>query len=126
MDDAIVTVNAGSSSIKFSLFAESDGNLSLRLSGQIEGLFTAPHFVAKGADGAILAEKEWGEGRRLGHDGALDHLIGFLRERGGGLTLDGVGHRVVHGGMEYSRPVRIDARMLAALEKYVPLAPLQP
>jgi len=121
---AIAVLNAGSSSVKFSVFVDDGAELRLRARGQIEGLFTAPHFVAKGADGAILAEKEWGEGRRLGHDGALDHLIGFLRERGGGLTLAGVGHRVVHGGMEYSRPVRIDAKMLAALEKYVPLAPL--
>jgi acetate kinase len=124
MSAAIAVLNAGSSSVKFSVFVDDGAELRLRARGQIEGLFTAPHFVAKGADGAILAEKEWGEGQRLGHDGALDHLIGFLRERGGGLTLAGVGHRVVHGGMEYSRPVRIDAKMLAALEKYVPLAPL--
>jgi acetate kinase len=92
--------------------------------GQIEGLFTAPHFIAKGADGAVLAEKNWGEGSSVGHDGALDHLIGFLREKGGALTLAGVGHRVVHGGMEYSKPVRVDGKVLAALDKYVPLAPL--
>jgi len=121
---AIAVLNAGSSSVKFSVFAENGADLRLRARGQIEGLFTAPHFVAKGADGATLAEKDWGDGTRLGHDGALDHLIGFLRERQGTLTLTGVGHRVVHGGMEYSRPVRVDAEVLEALQKYVPLAPL--
>jgi len=124
MSAAIAVLNAGSSSVKFSVFAENGADLRLRVRGQIEGLFTAPHFVAKGADGTTLAEKDWGEGTRLGHDGALDHLIGFLRERQGTLTLTGVGHRVVHGGLEYSRPVRVDARVLEALEKYVPLAPL--
>ena len=124
MSAAIAVLNAGSSSVKFSVFAENGADLRLRARGQIEGLFTAPHFVAKGADGATLAEKDWGDGTRLGHDGALDHLIGFLRERQGTLTLTGVGHRVVHGGMEYSRPVRVDAEVLEALQKYVPLAPL--
>jgi acetate kinase len=124
MSAAIAVLNAGSSSVKFSVFVEATDGLRLQAGGQIEGLFTSPHFVAKGADGGMLAEKDWGEGQKLGHDGALDHLIGFLRERGGGLTLTGVGHRVVHGGMEFSKPVRVHAEVLEALEKYVPLAPL--
>jgi acetate kinase len=124
MSTAIAVINAGSSSVKFSVFVESSADLRLQVRGQIEGLFTSPHFVARGADGAVVGEKDWGEGQRLGHDGALDFLIGFMRERGGGATLAGVGHRVVHGGMEYAQPVRVDATVLAALEKYVPLAPL--
>jgi acetate kinase len=47
-----------------------------------------------------------------------------MRQRGGGIALSGVGHRVVHGGMQYAQPVRVDARVLAALDEYVPLAPL--
>ena len=124
MPSAIAVLNAGSSSVKFSVFVETDDQLQLQVRGQIEGLFTAPHFIAKGADGTVLAEKNWGQGSSVGHDGALDHLIGFLREKGGALTLSGVGHRVVHGGMEYSKPVLVDGKVLAALEKYVPLAPL--
>jgi len=122
--DAIAVLNAGSSSIKFSLFAERDRALELTARGQAEGLYTSPRFVAKDRDGKTLGEKSWGEGVRLGHDGALDHLLGFLRAEVGDQRLVGVGHRVVHGGMEYSRPVRVDAKVLAALEKYVPLAPL--
>lgn len=124
MSTAIVVINAGSSSVKFSVFVESAAELRLQLRGQIEGLFTSPHFVARGADGSVIGEKTWGEGQQLGHDGALDFLIEFLRQRGGRATLAGVGHRVVHGGMEYAQPVRVDAGVLAALEKYVPLAPL--
>ena len=124
MSTAIAVVNAGSSSVKFSVFVESSSELRLQVRGQIEGLFTSPRFIAKDAGGGIVGEKAWGDGQRLGHDGALDFLIEFMRERGGGTTLAGVGHRVVHGGMEYAQPVRVDATVLAALEKYVPLAPL--
>jgi acetate kinase len=124
MAEAIVVINAGSSSVKFSAFVEKSPELGLRLRGQIEGLFTAPRFVAKAADGAIVDEKSWGDGVRLGHDGALDFLTAFLQERKGELALAGVGHRVVHGGMEYSTPVRLSETVLSALEKYVPLAPL--
>jgi len=122
--DAIAVLNAGSSSIKFSLFAERGEALELEARGQTEGLYTAPRFVAKNRDGKVLAEKSWGEGVKLGHDGALDHLVAFLRTELGGQPLVGVGHRVVHGGLEYSRPVLVDATVVAALEKYIPLAPL--
>lgn len=124
MRDAILVLNAGSSSIKFSLFAEADGDLALQCGGQIEGLYTAPRFAARDAQGGRLAEKSWGEGHRLGHDGALDHLREFLRGELEDFRLAGIGHRVVHGGLEFTRPVRLDASVLAALEKFVPLAPL--
>jgi acetate kinase len=122
--DAIAVLNAGSSSLKFSVFAEKAQALELIARGQAEGLYTAPRFVAKDSEGKTLAEKSWGEGVKLGHDGALDHIVAFARGELAGHTLAGVGHRVVHGGLEYSRPVRIDAKVLEALEKYVPLAPL--
>jgi len=124
MSAAIGVLNAGSSSVKFSIFVEVGAELHLQVRGQIERLFTAPHFVAKSADGTLLAEQDWDSGTKLGHDGALDHLLGFLRQQQGSMTLAGVGHRVVHGGMEYSKPMRVDAQVLAALDKYVPLAPL--
>jgi len=122
--DAIAVLNAGSSSLKFSVFAERSGALELTARGQTEGLYTAPRFVARDRDGKTLAEKSWGEGVKLGHEGALDHLVAFVRAELGEQKLVGVGHRVVHGGLEYSRPVRVDARILTALEKYIPLAPL--
>ncbi|HTP47425.1 MAG TPA: acetate/propionate family kinase [Casimicrobiaceae bacterium] len=124
MTDAIAVVNAGSSSIKFSLFAAADSELELKARGQIEGIFTAPRFVAKNSAGALLAERSWGEGAKLGHEGALDHLVEFVRGEFGQLRLAAVGHRVVHGGTDFSQPVRVDAGILSALEKYVPLAPL--
>jgi len=124
MRDAILVVNAGSSSIKFSLFAEAERELALHCGGQIEALYTAPRFVARDAGGARLAEKSWDEGHRLGHDGAIAHLREFVRAQLAEFRLAGIGHRVVHGGAEYTQPVKLDAGVLAALEKFVPLAPL--
>jgi acetate kinase len=124
MADAIVVLNAGSSSIKFSLFLERGSELELDVRGQIEGIYTDPRFVAKGRDGATKSEKAWGEGTKLGHEAALRHLIDFLRGELAGDKLVGVGHRVVHGALDYREPVRVDAAVLAKLEKLIPLAPL--
>ena len=124
MDDAIVVINAGSSSIKFSLFAVRGDDLVLDVRGQIEGIYTAPHFVAKDPSGRTVAEKSWAEGAKLGHDGAVEHLQLFLRDELATHRLVGVGHRVVHGGLDYTVPVRMDARVLKELQRFVPLAPL--
>jgi acetate kinase len=124
MPDAIAVLNAGSSSLKFSAFAERGDKLELIARGQAESLHTSPRFVAKDGAGTSLDEKAWGEGFKLGHAGALDHLVAFLRGQFPKHRLAGVGHRVVHGGSAYAQPVRMDAKILAALEKYVPLAPL--
>ncbi len=124
MSDAIVVLNAGSSSIKFSLFVERGETLELDVRGQIEGLFTKAHFVSKALDGTVKAETSWPDSFKLGHDGALDHLIGHLRSELAGDRLIGIGHRVVHGGLAYTQPVRVDGEVLKVLETFVPLAPL--
>jgi acetate kinase len=122
--DAIAVINAGSSSVKFSLFLVRAGDLAPDVRGQIEGLYTAPRFLANDASGRTVAERSWGEGATLGHDGAVEHLRGFLREQLAANRLVGVGHRVVHGGPEYAEPVRVDHDVLTALERFIPLAPL--
>ena len=124
MADAVAVLNAGSSSFKFSLFTQGADDPTVVVRGQAEGLYTAPRFVAKDVSGAIIEEKSWDDGSTLGHAGALDHLVAFVRQHLVEHRLVGVGHRVVHGGLEYTRPVRVDRTVLAALEKYIPLAPL--
>ena len=124
MSDAILVVNAGSSSIKFSLFLERGEALDPLLGGQIESLYTAPRFKAKDAAGAVLGEQQWAQGETLGHDGAIAYLAGFLRERLGEHRLAAVGHRVVHGGLDYAAPVRLTAEIAGHLERFIPLAPL--
>src|SRR5437773_12559081 len=109
MADAIAVLNAGSSSFKFSLFAQNADGMTLVSRGQAEGLYTSPRFVAKDSGGAVIAEKTWGDAVKLGHDGALEHLVGFLRNKLAEHRLVGVGRRVVHGGLEDPKPVRLDA-----------------
>jgi len=125
MGKAIVVLNAGSSSIKFSLFLEREDDLALDIGGQIEGLYTdQARFKAKGADGTVRAERGWAGGTAPDHDGALDELVAFLRSELADDELVGIGHRVVHGGRRFPRPVRVEADILTDLERFVPLAPL--
>ncbi|MEO8509150.1 MAG: acetate/propionate family kinase, partial [Betaproteobacteria bacterium] len=122
MADAILVLNAGSSSLKFSLFEIDTGAPVLVERGQLEGLATATHFKATASDGTLLAERSWY--RALGHDGAMAYLLLHLRESLSTHTLRAAGHRVVHGGTRYLQPARIDAAVLSYLETLIPLAPL--
>jgi acetate kinase len=124
MANAIAVLNAGSSSIKFSLFAQTGADLALNLRGQAEGIHNSPRFVAKNTSGETISSHSWDEGTALGHDGALEHIVAFMRGRLEGLSLAGVGHRVVHGGLPYAQPVRVDRKVLDDLAQFVPLAPL--
>jgi acetate kinase len=123
MDDVILVLNAGSSSIKFSVFLCAD-HVELKMGGQIERLCASPRFVAKDAAGSEIGAHEWGEGTPIGHDGAIDYLIQFLRGQRESNRLIAVGHRVVHGGLEFSQPTLVSPQVLAKLEKFIPLAPL--
>jgi acetate kinase len=122
--NAIAVLNAGSSSLKFSLFAQAGDELELVVRGQAEALQSAPRFVAKSASGETLSTHDWGEGAQLGHDGALAHIVAFVQQHAQGLHLLGVGHRVVHGGLKYAQPVRMDRAVVQDLEQFIPLAPL--
>ena len=124
MTDAIAVLNAGSSSLKFTLFLEQQGELEVEVRGQIEGLTTSPKFAAWDRAGGPVASESWGAAAGLGHAGALERLVPFLRRRLEKRRLAGVGHRVVHGGLAYSQPVRVAPAILTELEKLVPLAPL--
>ena len=124
MSTAILVLNAGSSSLKFSLFSEEDEELRVRLRGEIEALYTSPHFFAYDPKRVLRHEQSWGDGARLGHDGAIAYLLEFLRGELGANVLGAVGHRVVHGGADFFAPVRVTADIIAALERLVPLAPL--
>ncbi|WP_298927273.1 acetate/propionate family kinase [uncultured Ramlibacter sp.] len=124
MSDVVLVLNAGSSSIKFSAFDAADAGNPVVLRGQIEGLYTAPRFVARDAHGAVLGAKDWEAATQLGHAGAIAYLVDFLREHRAEHSIVAVGHRVVHGGLAFSQAVRADPQVLAALAKLSPLAPL--
>jgi acetate kinase len=127
MSRLIATLNAGSSSLKFSVYRERDGQLESLFRGQAEGLFTTPHFLVRDHAGQTVAETDWPAGTGLGHAGAIERLFQWadeVRAQLRGERLAAVGHRVVHGGLKYSAPIRVDAQVLAELEELIPLAPL--
>ncbi len=125
MPKAILTLNAGSSSIKFALHELDSGAALQRVShGQIEGIGVAPHFIAKATDGTVLNEYRWPSGATLEHDALLTPLLAWVTSHLGQEALCAVGHRIVHGGSGYVRPVHLDAQVMADLAKLTPLASL--
>lgn len=120
----IVTINCGSSSIKFTLFA-ANGELQARTvlcKGQIDSIGDEPRFVAFDGAGNKIADEQLEA--RAGHEEALEFLRDSLHQRFGDRRLIAAGHRVVHGGTKYDSPVIIDQRVIAELEELIPLAPL--
>ena len=124
MADSIVVLNAGSSSIKFCIFVLRGKEIRVVARGQIEGLLTSPKFVSKNEKGNLLSEKAWGEGRSLSHEEAIDFLVTHLRDELKEHRLIAVGHRVIHGGSDLTKPLRINRELVAKFEEFIPLAPL--
>ena len=124
MADIVLALNAGSSSIKFALFAPGSGTQPiLRVKGQVEGIGITPHFTAKDATGVSLEEERWG-GTGSGHDAVLPKLMAWVEAHLGGNKVAAVGHRVVHGGRDFTAPVSLTPEVVLALSALTPLAPL--
>jgi acetate kinase len=125
MPDAILVVNAGSSSIKFSVYeAEGLSDLVLMLKGQVDGIGTRPRLRAKDASGRPLVDETLPVAEVTDVGVATGRVGAWLRERLPGAVPVAVGHRVAHGGPDYSAPALVDDGILAALERFVPLAPM--
>ncbi|MCU0894272.1 MAG: acetate/propionate family kinase [Rhodospirillales bacterium] len=125
MTGAVLVVNAGSSSIKFAAYAGGGEEPELVLKGQLEGIGSDPSFAAKDAAGEVIDEHdEWPRGSDLDHAGAIDFILKRLGEKQPEVEIVAAGHRVVHGGLAYDRPVSVDDSVLEALAELIPLAPL--
>lgn len=124
MANAILVLNAGSSSLKFSVLLAGE-QLTPLLRGQFEGLTTEPRFTARDAAGATVGQRAWPAGARLEPAAAIEALFTWGQQGPlGGNRIVAAGHRVVHGGVTFARPVRIDNDVLRELDALVPLAPL--
>jgi acetate kinase len=122
--DTILVVNAGSSSVKFQVFAvDGDGRLQRQLKGQMDGIGSRPRLRATGAKGDTLADRAYPIEAVADVSAALMVAGSWLRDELR-ITPIAVGHRVVHGGPDYDRPVRVDHGLVARLERYIALAPL--
>jgi acetate kinase len=125
MSRGILTINAGSSSIKFALFPL-DHPISpiAEVSGQIDGIGAEEtKMVAKNRAGERIADQLL-NGERVSHAQAFDALLKWFTATYTGWEIAAVGHRVVHGGERYSQPTVIDAQVLTHLTSFTPLAPL--
>ena len=119
--NAALVLNAGSSSLKFALFRLAGGKKLVQ--GQVEGIGVHPHFVAFDAGHAKIDEWQHA-GAAESHEALLEQLLTWVDAHLAAARLVCVGHRVVHGGAEFSAPVRITTEILAKLETLIPLAPL--
>src|SRR5271166_1037753 len=125
LNKVVLTLNAGSSSIKFAAFGVADGgSISLLASGQIEGIGATPKGSISSAAGEtteLRFERSLG---RMDHQAAMGAILGGLRAKGRDSSVAAVGHRVVHGGPDFVEPMLINGEALAKLRKLIPLAPL--
>ncbi|MGH7111898.1 MAG: acetate/propionate family kinase, partial [Stellaceae bacterium] len=125
MAETILCLNAGSSSLKFALFALGPGERLDRVAeGEVSGIGTQPRFVAADKDEHAPSRREWPAGAALGHEDFLGEILDWIgRSRGAGRIV-AAGHRVVHGGTTFRAPVIVEQHVLAELGRLVPLAPL--
>lgn len=117
----VLTLNAGSSSIKFALFDGASEPIE-RVRGQVEGLGAVPHLDAEQEGQAVKQALSAADVRD--HDSALASILALLEKTIGKIAIEAVGHRVVHGGVEFAEPVALDDARLKKLEQLSPLAPL--
>jgi acetate kinase len=125
MNDPILVINAGSSSIKFSIFETlPDRTVSATADGEVAGIgiSKSARLIARDGSRRVLVDRPV-SGKN--HDEALAALnLWFRSDFGGAAGFDGAGHRVVHGGLTYAEPVLVDEHVIADLDELIPLAPL--
>ena len=118
---ALLCLNTGSSSVKFSLYAVDDHQPRLIFGGQIEGLLGQPYFKACDDQRVVLDERQWDAPKRRGE--AVEIILDFVHRQATGYHLHAVGHRVVLGGIEYPHSVVVDDTVLDVLDHYSPIVP---
>lgn len=125
MSGAILTLNAGSSSLKFAIFNTDETAASPLLVGKISGIGTAPVFAARDMQGTPLDKGPLEKlDVAMGHDQLINLLLDWLAAHRSDAPLVAVGHRVVHGGRHFAAPVLVSDPVLELLETLIPLAPL--
>jgi acetate kinase len=124
LDSVVLTLNAGSSSLKFAAFHfDNSSKLDPLASGEIEGLGTG---AAKGRIKTVRGETtEIGLARSgVDHDAAMAAILDWLRKSGDDRSVAAIGHRIVHGGLDLIEPTLIDEQVLAKIRRLILLAPL--
>ena len=124
MTDAVIVVNAGSTSLKFGAYAmDAAGSLPLLCRGQIDDMQDDPHFVAKNPAGDPLHAHEWGKGHGIDHKTALHFVITWLEANVAAMKVVAAGHRIVLGGARFQAPVLIKDDVLEYLDSLAAMEP---
>jgi acetate kinase len=124
MTQHTLVLNAGSSSLKFCVFAsDAPGEWRAEVRGMVDGIGSSPAFRASDDTGQKLAVPSFDTAIGDASD-AFEYLAGWLHEQFEGVSFAGVGHRVVHGGSHYSGPVLVSPGILSELRALAGLAPL--
>jgi acetate kinase len=125
MTQVLLTLNAGSSSLKFAVFDRETLSETAQISGKFTGIGGAPAFTARDETGAPLDNAELETiNADADHEQLIARLFDWLEQHLGQMSLEAVGHRVVHGGRNFSVPTFINDEVLQELELLSPLAPL--
>ena len=126
MNNYLLVINAGSSSIKFAVYQRDEPSYQLvaDATGQVEGIGNQPKLSVKVSRLADLVEQNLALDDVHDHTSAINSICSWLKDYLTDGSLLAVGHRVVHGGQHYSTPVLIDAKVLTDLKNLIPLAPL--
>jgi len=119
----ILTLNAGSSSLKFALFADTP-TMPAMVRGEISDLQAGPHLVARDGAGRIMRESRWPAAGDHSFATSLDAVLDIVDSVSGDRALRAVGHRIVHGGPDHVAPERLTPAVVAALEALIPLDPM--
>jgi len=123
MENFLLVLNAGSSSIKFSVFCIDQQELQVVIKGQVDGIGSKPFFRAKNKQQKVITEL-FLEGELIDHHQALNFLLDWLDTHSPNGKIIAVGHRVVHGGPDITAPALIDDQLMQILESLTPLVPL--
>ncbi len=124
MSDAVLVLNAGSSSIKFELFKVVGDHAETRLDGQMEGIGASPHLIARDMRRQVLADHRWPGPDVADHVTALVRIMESIGPAIADRRIIAVGHRVVHGGPDLADPMLVDDKAMETLRGLMPLAPL--
>jgi acetate kinase len=125
MTDTILVLNAGSSSIKFAIYAYTDIKSLALISGKIINLNDTPTFLAFGVDGEALPQSKLVKfDKKATHEDVISWLLDWFQHKNQGYTIRGVGHRVVHGGRDFAKPTLLTSSIISQLKALIPLAPL--
>ena len=123
MTNAILVLNAGSSSVKFALF-EDCSEPPLILKGSVSGIGSDARIKVKKADGKETLEKDLEESAVKNPTDALSTIMDTLSQMAPDIDVTAVGHRVVHGGVEFDGPVALSGNVIDKLQTLTPFAPL--